>query len=141
MAFYSYIRWELDEWAVVGLVILFILEALILWLLLNSAQRKRFERESKRLALLATEGHSRLDEVVSNVPGIVWESRLEPGGNQRRETFISQQLKNVLGYSVEVHPDDREFVRDGWTTAFNSLKPYNAGISCAYKDRRLRGRP
>jgi hypothetical protein len=68
MVFYSYIRWELDEWAVVGLLILFILEALILWSLLNSAQRKRFESESKRLALLATEGHRRLDEVVSNVP-------------------------------------------------------------------------
>ena len=101
MAFYSYIRWELDEWAMVALVILFILEALILWSLLSSAPRKRFKRESERLALLATEGHRRLDEVVSNVPGIVWESRLEPGANQRRETFISQQLKNVLGYSVE----------------------------------------
>jgi len=35
MAFYSYIHLELDERAVVGLVILFILEALILWLLLQ----------------------------------------------------------------------------------------------------------
>ncbi len=147
MAFYSYIRWELDEWAVVGLIILFILEALILWWLLNNAQRKRFERESQRLALLvATESYPRLDEVVSNVPGIVWESRLEPGGNQRRETFISQQLKNVLGYSVEewlatprfwesrIAGEDLERVRRESDAIFASGQQGSISFQCRRKD-------
>ena len=146
MAFYFHIRWELDEWAVVGLVILFILEALILWSLLNNARQKRFERESKRLALLATEGHRRLDEVVSNVPGIVWESRLEPGANQRRETFISQQLKKVLGYSVEewlatprfwestIANEDLERVRRESDAIFASGQQGSITFQCRKKD-------
>ena len=146
MAFYSYIHLELDERAVVGLVILFILEALILWLLLSSARRKRLKRESERLALLATEGHRRLDEVVSNVPGIVWESRLQPGGNQRRETFISQQLKNVLGYSVEewlatprfwestIVSEDLERVRRESDAIFASGRQGSISFQCRKKD-------
>jgi len=146
MAFYFHIRLELDEWAMVGLVILFLLEALILWSLLNRDRLKRFERESKRLALLATEGHRRLDEVVSNVPGIVWESRLEPGGNQRRETFISQQLKNVLGYSVEewlatprfwestIVSEDLERVRGESEAIFASGQQGSISFQCRKKD-------
>ncbi len=44
---------------------------------------------------------SRLTEIVSNVPGIVWETRTEPRTGRRKTTFISDHVETMLGYSPE----------------------------------------
>jgi PAS domain S-box-containing protein len=72
---------------------------LIILLLVNRARRRRAENESLRLARLAKAEHKQLDEVVSNVPGLVWESRLEPGSNLSKTTFISNYVEQMLGYT------------------------------------------
>ncbi|HSF23196.1 MAG TPA: PAS domain S-box protein, partial [Blastocatellia bacterium] len=90
------------KWEIAGVVTLFIVEALfIVGLLISSARRKRAEEESRRFAALAKAEHRRLDEVVHNVPGIVWESRLEPNQARRKDQFVSEYVETMLGYSVD----------------------------------------
>jgi PAS domain S-box-containing protein len=113
--------WEQYKWHIIGIISLCILEALlIVYLLFTRARRRRAEQESVRFALLAKAEHQHLDEVVSNVPGIVWESRLEPGTTTRRIEFVNDYIEQMLGYSVEeckarpdfwltvIHEEDRE---------------------------------
>jgi PAS domain S-box-containing protein len=67
---------------------------LIAWLLFMRIQRRKAEAEASHLT-------SRIKEIVSNVPGIVWESRYDPEINKRRTTFISDYVEKMLGYSAE----------------------------------------
>ena len=74
---------------------------LIAFLLISRARQRRAETERERFAQLAESEHRRLNEVVSNVPGMVWESRLDPNATTRSEHFVSQHVEKMLGYSVE----------------------------------------
>ena len=94
--------WELYKWRIVGVVLLCILEALlIVWLLINRSRRRRAEEETARFASKVKAERERLEEIVSNVPGVVWESRIQPGTNKRTTVFISPLVESMLGYSVE----------------------------------------
>jgi PAS domain S-box-containing protein len=94
--------WEQYKWRIVGVISLCILEAmLIVLLLLSRARRRRAVEERERFARLAEAEHRRLDDVVSNTPGIVWESRLEPDGKTRKIEFVNDYVEEMLGYSVE----------------------------------------
>jgi PAS domain S-box-containing protein len=108
--------WQVYRWYVIGASAIVLVQALlIVWLLLTRARRRSAE-------LRAAEEHRRLNEVVSNVPGVVWESRLDPATGQRRTTFISQYVEKMLGYDVNdwfvcsgfglslVHEEDRDRV-------------------------------
>src|SRR6185369_1342632 len=71
--------WQQYRWYIIGTVAAFVLESLLIaWLLFTRAQRRRFEIENERLAATAEAERKELDEVVSNVPGVVWETRMEP---------------------------------------------------------------
>jgi PAS domain S-box-containing protein len=111
----------LHEWAVVVGVATFLVQAvLIIWLLLTRARRREAEVESRRLAVLADSERKRLNEVVSHVPGIVWEAQIDPVTNEVRTTFISDYAEKMVGYTVDecvsspsfalglVHEADRE---------------------------------
>jgi PAS domain S-box-containing protein len=92
--------WELYKWRIVGVISLFVLEAvLIVGLLINRVRRRQAEKDNARLARLAEAERLRLDEVISNVPGIVWEVRAEPETRQRRAIFVSEYAEKMLGYS------------------------------------------
>ncbi len=94
--------WEVYRWYAIGLVAAIILEAILIgWLLLIRARRRQAEEESLRLASLAKAEHKRLDEIVSNVPGIVWETVIDPATRQRKTTFISEYVRKMLGYAPE----------------------------------------
>ena len=94
--------WEHYKWRIVGVISLCILEALlIVWLLVNRARRKEAQRESERLGELAAAEHRRLDEVVSNVPGMVWEVSIEPGSGSQKTQYVSRFVEQMLGYRVE----------------------------------------
>ena len=80
---------------------LFIFETLLIaGFFVNRGRQKHAEKESTRLASLAAREHARLEEVVSNVPGIVWEVKLGPGDDPRVE-FVSGYVEKMLGYSVD----------------------------------------
>ncbi len=116
--------WEADKWYIIGAGSAIIVEgALIAFLLFTLRRVRAAERESTRLTGVAESAHRRLDETVSNVPGIVWESTIDPANKQRKTTFISDYVQRMLGYTAEewlawptgfgatiVHEDDRERV-------------------------------
>lgn len=94
--------WELYKWYAIGLVAAIIIEAiLIAWLLFLRVRRRQAEEENLRLAQLANAEHKRLDEIVSNVPGIVWETVMEPETKERKTTFVSDYVRKMLGYTPE----------------------------------------
>jgi PAS domain S-box-containing protein len=87
--------------------------------------RKRAEDERARLATLVQKEHERLNAIISSIPGAVWETRGSPDNPANQVTFISNQVEEMLGYTVEqwmtapglwpliVHPDDRSrFMRE-----------------------------
>jgi len=108
---------------IVGVVVACLGEAaLIAWLLILSSRRRQVEEENARLESIAKAEHQRVNEVVSNMPGVVWEVRIDPITNERKTTFVSAYVEKMLGYTVEewfnspgmgvriAHDDDREMV-------------------------------
>src|SRR6476660_4611012 len=97
----EYSVWELYKWRIIGAIALFVLEALgIVWLLFTQAKRRQAEKRSSRFALLAEAEHQHLDEIVANVPGIVWEAKVEAGDPIPKTTFVSPYLGKMLGYTA-----------------------------------------
>lgn len=124
VAFQEPALWEQYKWRIIGVISLSILEALlIVWLLVNRAKRKQAQRESERLGVLADAEHRRLNEVVSNVPGLVWEILIDTVSGERKTRFVSGYVEQMLGYSAKeflgqhgfgislVPEDEREHVR------------------------------
>jgi len=108
--------WQAYRWYIIGAIAIVLIEALlIIGLLINRARRRSAE-------VLVEQQHRRLNEVVSNVPGMVWETRRDPVSGQRKTTFVSQYVEKMLGYAPQewlnrsgfglslVHEDDRERV-------------------------------
>jgi formate hydrogenlyase transcriptional activator len=94
--------WTEYKWQLIGAISFMIVETiLIAFLLVSRTRQRRAEGELERFALLAQSEHRRLEDVVSNVPGIVWESRVDPNGTSRTEHFISQHVEQMLGYTVQ----------------------------------------
>jgi len=94
--------WELYKWHIIGLVGAVVIEAmLIAWLLFTQGRRRQAEEEARHLSLVIADQHKHLNEVVSNVPGVVWEVRIDPETGTRKTTFVSEYVNNMLGYSEE----------------------------------------
>ena len=143
--------WEQYKWRIIGLISLCVFEALlIVYLFITRASRKRAEQESVRYARLAEAEHRHLDEVVSNTPGIVWESRFESGMSVRKIKFVNDYVEQMLGYSVEeclatenfwlsiIHNEDRE---ESARKVDVILEGGQAGVQqfrCMTKDGRVR---
>jgi PAS domain S-box-containing protein len=103
--------WEqYQTYILVALAVLIIQSVLILALLLSRAKRRKAEVDRNRFQSLAEAEHARLDEVVSNVPGIVWESRVVDEIGHRRAQFISGYVEEMLGYTVEECLADPQFI-------------------------------
>jgi two-component system, cell cycle sensor histidine kinase and response regulator CckA len=82
--------------------------------------RKRAIEEMAQLNDQLESQRQRLNNIIVNVPGVVWEAWGEPDAATQRIDFVSDYVETMLGYSVEewlstpnfwlsiVHPDDRE---------------------------------
>ena len=104
--------WESYQWRITAAISLIVLQALLIaWLLVLRARRQQAELSSERFAAEAALEHKRLEEVLSNVPGVVWETRLEPGTNMRKVEFVSPYVERLLGYSVEEWLTTPDFIR------------------------------
>ena len=94
--------WQLYKWYVLGLVALVLVETLLIArLLLTQTRRREAEREKRRLSIVAETEHKRLGEIVANVPGVVWETVIDPVTRERKTTFISDYLRRMLGYTPQ----------------------------------------
>jgi PAS domain S-box-containing protein len=142
--------WELYKWRIIGAIALIVLEALgIVWLLFTQAKRRQAEKRSARFASLAESEHQHLDEIVANVPGIVWEARLEGGDPIPKTTFISPYLGKMLGYSVGewlskpgfwlsvIVEEDREHAKETFSRVLESGEDGIAQIRYLTKDGRV----
>lgn len=86
----------------------------------EAAAHREVARRIEQASQAASTARQRLAEVVSNVPGVVWEAWGEPDASSQRIDFVSDYVKAMLGYEpVEwtsipnfwltiVHPEDRE---------------------------------
>lgn len=84
--------------------------------------QKRADEEQARLNAMLERERRRLDDIIANVPGVVWETWTEPQGFIRRSGFVSEHVREMTGYSPAewlsrpsswlslVHDDDRERV-------------------------------
>jgi PAS domain S-box-containing protein len=94
--------WELYKWRIIGAISLIIFQTLlIVYLLIVRGKRNQAQAESTHFSAMAVDEHRRLEEIVANVQGIVWESRLVPGSTDRKTTFVSSYAETMLGYSVD----------------------------------------
>jgi len=104
--------WESYKWYVVGLVAAVIVEGLlILRLLFTQTKRRQAERETQRQHEIAEKAHRRLGEIVSNVPGIVWETIIDPVTKERKPTFVSDHVRKMLGFTPKEWLDSPETAR------------------------------
>jgi PAS domain S-box-containing protein len=93
-------------------------------------ERKRAEEELADLVVQLESARERVDNIVSNVPGVVWEAWGRPDDKGQRIDFVSAYVEQMLGYSVDewlstpnfwltiVHPDDKEQAAAASTAAF-----------------------
>ena len=117
------VLWALTQGSAIIIGVFLVQAFLILSLLLTRARRRKAELECERLERLAKEENKRLNDLITNVPGIVWETRIDPVSHQHTTTFVSQQAEKMLGYPTTqwlsnpdfclqlVHEEDREKVR------------------------------
>ena len=94
--------WQLYKWRIIGTIALIVTQTIgIILLLFVQAKRRQAEKKSASLAKLAEAEHQHLDEIVANVPGVVWEAKTEASDAGLQTTFISPYLEKMLGYTPE----------------------------------------
>ena len=83
-------------------------------------ERRRAEAERAGLAAQVEDERRRLSDLISSVPGVVWEAWGEPDEESQRIDFVSDYVEQMLGYTVDewlstpnfwltiVHPEDKE---------------------------------
>src|SRR5215213_11588589 len=115
---------------------------------LARGRKRRAETECKRLSVLAQTDGKRLNAVISNVPGVVWETRTDPLTQYQKTVFVSPTAEQMLGYSVEewlstpnfcvqlVHNDDRERVKRGCEEILSTKKQGVLNFRWVAKDNR-----
>jgi PAS domain S-box-containing protein len=82
-------------------------------------ERKRAEQERARLTAEIENQRQRLDQILCDIPGMIFESWGEPGSNEHKMDFVSHYVEVLLGYTVAewlsipqfwisiLHPEDR----------------------------------
>ena len=95
LEFKEFTVWEQYKWVILAATAALAFETLLIGFLLYLRMRR------KQAVGQIRELHGRLKETVSNVPGVVWETRTDPATRQRVTTFISDSVQNMLGYSAE----------------------------------------
>jgi PAS domain S-box-containing protein len=94
-------------------------------------ERKLAEEERDRLNEEIQAQRERLNRLISNVPGVVWEAYGQPDDSKQRIDFVSEYVESMLGYSVNewisepnfwlkiIHPDDKQRAADEARDIFN----------------------
>ena len=100
--------------------------------------------ESASLYTQIENQRQRLDNIVANVPGMVWEAWGQPDAAEQRIDFVSDHVEVMLGYTVEewlstpnfwlkiVHPDDKEH------TSKTAAEAFALGRDCTMEFRWLK---
>ncbi len=98
------------------------------------ARRAAVAIDNARLYRQVERQRQRLNNLVANVPGIVWEAWDEPDERLQRVNFVSDYVEQLLGYTPEawtstryfwldlVHPDDRQRVMEEGRATFEGRR-------------------
>jgi two-component system, cell cycle sensor histidine kinase and response regulator CckA len=109
-------------------------------------ERKRAEAEKAQLAVKIERQHERLNNILANVPGVVWEAWGKPDAATQRIDFVSDYVETMLGYTVEewvstpnfwlsiVHPEDKERIAREATERFVTGEGYTRQFRWIAKD-------
>ncbi len=65
------------------------------------SERQKAEQERNKLTFLLAAQQKRLENILANVPGIVWESVMVPESNTQRMEFVNSYAEKMLGYPKE----------------------------------------
>jgi len=102
------------------------------------ASRASLAIENSKLYNAVEKERERLNNLVANVPGVVWEAYGRPDENSQQIDFVSNHVEKMLGYTVDewlsnpnfwltiVHPEDKERAAKEATNIFTSKQ---AGVS------------
>ena len=94
--------WQEHEWNIISLFSLFVIaSALLAALLVDRARRRRAHVERERLLRLIKTQRQHLDDIVTTLPVIVWETWWEADAATNRVDFVSRHVESLLGYSTE----------------------------------------
>ncbi len=90
------------------------------WSFRNVTERYKAIQEQGELTIQVEHQRRRLDDILSNVPGVVWENSIELGTTEQKALYVSKYVETMLGYSQSewlskpdfwthaLHPNDRE---------------------------------
>jgi PAS domain S-box-containing protein len=118
----------------------FIASSTLAGLVLFAVTRERIsaQQEKERLGSEIKVHRQRVEDIVAQAPGVVWEAWGEPNTATQRIDFVSNHVETMLGYSEQewlstpnfwlsiVHPEDQERAAKEATEIFASRK---GGIS------------
>ncbi len=113
----------LTQWQLIFVFAAFLLNVILTCsLFITRARKRQIEIECERLTRLAESENKRLNDLITNVPGIVWETCIDPASHKHVTTFVSPQAETMLGYKTDewlstpdfctqvIHDADRERV-------------------------------
>ena len=99
------------------------------------SEQKYVERAHFELSREIEAQRTRLDNVIANVPGVVWEAWGQPDQASQRIDFVSNYVETMLGYTTDewlstpnfwltiVHPEDRAGAAARATETFRRAEP------------------
>lgn len=95
-------------------------------IVLDITERHRQEAEITRLNTLLSFQRQRLESIISNVPGIVFEGSSTPDGGLQRMDFVSAHIEKLLGYTPDECLKDANFWRnvivpDDWSSTVQRI--------------------
>jgi PAS domain S-box-containing protein len=111
-------------------------------------ERRRVQKEKRDLGTAVRVSQQRVQDIVSQAPGVVWEAWGEPDATTQRIGFVSNHVEKMLGYSEAewlstpnfwlsiVHPEDRERAAQEAATIFASGKGGKSRFRWIRKDGR-----
>jgi PAS domain S-box-containing protein len=111
--------------------------------------RKLAEEERQRTLDELELERLRVDGVIADLPGVVWEAYGRPDSASQRIDFVSEYIEGLTGYTTEewlstpnfwltiVHPDDRERAAAESAAIFNSKKGGRNEFRWVAKDGRV----
>jgi PAS domain S-box-containing protein len=112
-------------------------------------EREAVTQENVRLLAQVEQQRQRLDNIIANVPGVVWEAWGVPDAVGQRIDFVSNYVETLLGYTQEdwldtpnfwltiVHPDDKEAAANVARQTFESGRAGTNQFRWVAKDGRV----
>lgn len=109
-------------------------------------ERSRAEADKDKLGSELQLHQRRIEDIVENVPGVVWEAWGNPSAASHQIDFVSTHVEKMLGYSRDewlstpnfwlqvVHPDDRERAAAEASAIFASGKGGRSRFRWMHKD-------